>query len=250
MTRLNYTGRRRITLNRLGLQLREGVNGVVLDITKVDLAGLGLATDAMVVAEPYRQLARRRVECGTVGSIGVPVSEPLSEFNTAEGVLVDIKVIGVGADDGKLLAAARHVRPQAGTAGGNDPILPIAPSRDLGQRLWRIELDSRPTVLVNAAIGDWKGFTREPHFQALVYPEVVRHVALWVYKNRDAVEDDDAALAQWHRFLITIGKDVLARPPDEDEEAAWAEDAAAAFCRRHKFLDRILLTITDEEGTS
>lgn len=246
MTRLNYTGRRRITLNRLELQLRDGPSGVLLDVTKVDLVGLGLAADALVVVEPYRQLARRRIDCGTVGSLEVPVSEPLPEFNTADGVLVDVKVIGVGADDGKLLAAARHVRPEASTAGGKDPILPIAPSQDLGQRLWRIELDSTPTVFVNAGIGDWKGFTREPHFQALVFPEVVRQVALWVYENRETVEDDDAALAQWHRFLTSIGKDVIGNPPDEDEEAAWAEDAAAAFCRRHKFLDRILLTITSE----
>lgn len=248
MTRLNYTGRQRITRDKVRLRIKELSGKILLDVERLELNGLHLPDNAKVIVEAYRQTARRRVPCGTVGALCLPTSVALAEFDVPDGLLFRLKVVGTGDADGKLLAAGDRIPAVTDNDGGaRKPILPFRPSSDLGQQLWRLETEDEPMVLINVGVGDWKGFARQPRFQMLVFPELVRQVARWVLDNMDEAEERDGAAAIWRRFLADLGKDPVADPPEEGEEAQWADDVAAAFARKYKFLDRMNALIDREE---
>jgi hypothetical protein len=233
--------------DRVRLRLRESDGKLLLDVQRLELKGLGLPDDAEVVVEAYRQTSRRRVLCGTVGSLNLPTSVPLAEFDVPDGLLFRVKVVGVGDAAGKLLAAGDRI-PAATDNEQADriSILPFRPSSDLGQQLWRLDTDPEPVLLINIGVGDWKGFALQPHFRALVFPELVRQVTMWVLANAEDAEESEGAAAAWRRFLADLGKDPAADAPEEGEREQWADDVTAAFARKHKFLDRVIDFINAE----
>jgi hypothetical protein len=238
-----------VARDKVSLHLVESGGKLLLNVERLELGGLQLPDNAEVIVEAYRQTARHRVPCGTVGAPLLPTSVPLTEFDVPDGLLFRVKVVGVGDADGKLLAAGDRIRAATDNEeGGRTPILPFIPSQDLDQRLWQLETnDDYPVLLVNANIGDWKGFVSEPYFRALVFPELVRQLALWVLSNKDDAEEGEGPVAIWRRFLADLGKDPAVDQPDEDDQDQWANDVAAAFARKHKFLNK-LIALTDGEA--
>jgi hypothetical protein len=231
----------RLRINELGGNVR-------LDVERLELKHLRLPDNAKVIVEAYRQTARHRVPCGTVSALQLPTSVPLAEFDVPDGLLFRVKVVGVGDVDGKPLAAGDRIPAVTDNdQGARIPILPFRPSSDLGQQLWRLDTEDEPTVLINADVGDWKGFAQQPHFQMLVFPELARQAARWVLGNLDEAEEGDGAAAIWRRFLADLGKDPVADPPEEGQEAQWADDIAAAFARKYNFLDRMNALIDHEQ---
>ncbi len=172
----------------------------------------------------------------------------MSEFTVEGGALFRVKVIGVGEADGKLLAVADRVpATDEQDEAARTPLLPLRSSGDLGQRLWRLEIDEGPPVLVNSGVGDWKAFALDPHFQALVYPEILRQIALWAVRENDNSEEDGDEAAAWRRFLVGLGFDPREAPPDEADQ--WADEVATAFARKHKFLQKLVVQLDEEAGT-
>jgi hypothetical protein len=120
-------------------------------------------------------------------------------------------------------------------------LLSVAP-KDLGQRLWKLDLsDDDPQILVNSAIGDWKGFASTPHFAAFVLPEAFGQILEWVIAGLN--DDDDEAESprwMWTRFIA----DELGRDPSEASELdpvdmdLWIDMTVDEFCDRHRLLDR------------
>jgi hypothetical protein len=214
----------------------------------LDLNGLRVPQEAEVIVEAYRQTARHRVDCGTVGNLRLPSSIPLEEFSSPEGLLFRVKVVGVGDAEGKLLAAGDRIPPTTDEEkGGMVPILPFRPSPDLGQQLWQLDIDGEePVLVINSGVGDWKEFALHPFFQALVFPELVRRIALWVLENEEDAEEGVGAAANWRSLLADLGKDPVQDRPAEEEREEWARDASEAFSRRYKFLDRIIPLIGSE----
>ena len=248
MTRLNYTNRLRLTRDRIRLRLHESEGQLLLNVERLDLSGFALPADAKVVVEAYRQTTRSRIRCGTVGSPVLPTTVPMPEFSVDGGALFRVKVVGVGEADGKLLAVADRV-PATGEQDGaaRTPLLPFRSSDDLGQRLWRLEIDEGPAVLINSGVGDWKAFALEPSFQALVFPEILRQVSLWMVRENDINEEDGDEAAAWRRFLANLGFDPADVKFDEPEQTEqWADDVAAAFARKHKFLHKLNMQLDAE----
>jgi hypothetical protein len=247
VTRLNYTGRKRVTRDRVRLRLTEPDGKLLLDVQGLQFKGLRQPDDAEVIVEAYRQTARRRVPCGTVGALCLPTAVPLAEFDVPDGLLFRVKVVGVGDADGKLLAAGDRIPAVTDNQNGDGTsILPFKPSSDLGQQLWRLDTDPDPLLLINSGVGDWKGLARQPYFQALVFPELVRQAAMWVLANMEDPDENEGAASNWRRLLAGLGKDPVADPPQEDEQEQWADDVAEAFARKHKFLDRMIDLINAE----
>lgn len=251
MTRINYTGRKRIPRDRVRLRLAS--NGDIrLYVTSVALPA-GLPLDARVVIEAQRQTRFMRLDCGTVAAPDWPNDALLSEFDVVDGVRFRLKVVGTSeAAEGKILAAADSiVATSEGSLSGRDPLLAFRPAL-LGHRLWRLDTSDGawPVVLVNQAIGDWHQFAREPYFQALVLPEVLRQIALWVVENLEDADEPDTPAGAWRRFFKSLGSDPLEEaPPDGDDRAGWAQDWADdvtdRFCRRHRFRDAITSSSED-----
>ncbi len=251
MTRLNYTGRLRLTRDRIRLRLHESEGHLLLNIERLNLSGFSLPADSSVIIEAYRQTTRSRIYCGTVSSPLLKKNVTLPQFSVDGGALFRVKVVGVGESDGKLLAVADRVpATDEQNEAPNAPLLPLRSSSDLGQRLWRLEIDEGPAVFINSNIGDWKEFALDPKFQALVYPEILRQVALWAVRENDNNEEDGDEAAAWRRFLTDLGFDPAEVSLDEPEIAEqWADEAASAFARKHKFLQKLTVQLDTEAAT-
>ena len=237
MTRINFTGRRRITRRRVSLHLMAEAEKIRLDVRRIDLDGLSLPSEARVVVEAYQQTTFVRLECGTVGSFIAVRAALLPGFSAPDSILFRVKVVGTGEHAGRILAAADRVPATAiEGAGSRQPLLPFRGEVDAGT-LWRLDLDSVPTVVIDAEIGDWHEFARQPYFVSLVYPEVLRQVALWLCLRTEEAADPGSRESNWLRFLRRYGP-----PPNEvpeDDRSAWADEIAASFARDKRLLSKM-----------
>lgn len=251
MTRINFTGRQRIVRERITLNRRGDETDTVFDLS-ANLHGLGLPSNANVVAEAYRQTNYVRLDCGTVGKMEDLVGLALPQFDTPASVRFRLKVVGAsGGEEGRILAAADQLLPSA-VEGQMDrrTLLPVRPSPDLGQRLWRLDVaGEEPTLWVNNAAGDWRQLVGAASFEALVYPEVLRQITLWTLREAEGEEELTGPLADWHAFLSRLGFRTQDAPGQGDDEARdlWIDDAVEQFCRIHKFLD-VMATEMSEVG--
>jgi hypothetical protein len=258
MTRINYTGRKRIYRENVQLRL-SSEESLKLRADRIDLSDIELPGDARIILEAQVRTNLVRVECGTVAKPELPCGQPLPEFDSPEGITFRVKVVGVSGDnDGKLLAAADGLR--ATTDGEEDSrqsLLPVRPA-DIGQLLWRLDFDDTgfPSLLINKFVPNgWNEFARQPYFRALVFPEVIRQVASWVVENlADALDNPDSPAAPWMKyFKVELGQDLSAMAIPSDDEGGrqwaleWADEIAEKFSRKHRFLESVGKILGDEQ---
>ena len=252
--RLNWTGRQRITRDRVDITLgREG--GRPTFSARVMLADLGLAPDARVVIEAYRQAAYMRFAFGTVALITRPRSTWLEEFDPPEGVHFRVKVIGVGDQDGKILAEADQIRPVDPTAdeAGRKSLLPVR-GEALGDEVWQLRVDEGsqpPELVVNSELGvHWKTLARDPHLLWLVYPMALREILRAICRGGLPEADDPGDWrSQWLHFA-TLQPGVGPMPDESDLEAQkeWIEGVVRGFCRATRLREKHQRIFMDEGG--
>ena len=237
MTRLNFTSRQRILRSAVALDV-EVIGGLSTLSASVDLGSYSFPNKATVVLEARRQTTFMRFVLGEARDPVVLDSEPLTEFGGDASITFTVKVVAVEPDGhGKILGLAKNIRPaSAADDRESKGILPFRASDDLGYRAWQLDLTGdEPVVLINRIVGDWNGFARTPEFCALVYPELIRGIALWVVET----DPDDDATSPWLKFLKGLGHDPRDAPDEEEARSAWAEEVAFSFSGRHHLLDLV-----------
>ena len=236
MTKLNFTGRQRIGRSGVRLRVHGEFEDLRLTVDRLDIDQSGLPDDARVVVEAQRQTNYMRFECGRVAEMSLPSGVQLAEFDTPDGILFRIKVIGDEAEDhGKLLAVTDRLRAtdDDATDGGTSASVPLLPfqAHDLDQVTWQLDVSGEhPVVLVNRRLPDWKAYVQSPEFRALVFPEVLRQVAQWILRQdiEDATPDD--AAWPWKCFMELLHQSPIG--VDDDKADDWAEELVHAFARR------------------
>lgn len=194
-----------------------------------------LPAEALVFVEAYRQTTWMRFPFGTVADIQAPSTEKrrLSEFDSAEGICFRVKVTQP-QDEHILLAAADRIplgKPEDET--DKETLLPVVPF-ELGDEVWRVDLDDEPRLLVNkSASADWRQTALSPVFVSLVYASALRQIlaSILASGHRDT-EDDTDWRSKWLRFATLLpGVDPELPPKEEGEDATlrWADDAVTAF---------------------
>jgi hypothetical protein len=259
--RLNYTNRKRITLDLIAFRVVERDGEIRLFTEKFDLAGLGLPADAevfLILRQPG-VFEVERVNCGRVGELRPPSGLVLDCFATAAGLAIKAEVVAVDDEKrGMILAHAPKVQPVIDAPGQADldrvPLLPFIPSDDLGDRLWMLQLDGlgEPAVLINKGIGSWRALVRSDSFQLLVFPEVAHQVARWYLLSADEDVHENGVLAQWNTFFENLEPGVRSdRPDDEDALHEWADDRsrqlAALLGQRIDVLQRGMSLVHGED---
>lgn len=241
--RLNYTGRVKIHRSSVRLAVVDIEGGFGFD-AHLDLDEYGLASDAQVFVEAYRQTTWMRFAFGTVGAMQIPepLDRRLTEFDSSEGVLFRVKVTQA-TDEHVLLAAADKIPlHEKGSDSDKESLLPVVPM-DLGEELWRLDFDPEPKLLISkSATADWNQLALSPLFQGLVYPEALRSVLTTVLNNKHRdTEDEGDWQSKWLRFATLLPGMPVELPKEDDEDGAeeWVEDAIRAFSKklllRHKF---------------
>lgn len=250
--RFNYTGRRRITRDRVNAAVLRGESSPELT-AKVDLDGLGFDPSDRVVIEVYLQSVIERLELGDADAPRALVAVPLRRFTEVEGLRCRVKVISTeGPDAGRLSGVADKLRPD-----GDDEdqqtgrsLLPFVADTGLGQRVWRLDTSGdTPIVQVNPMGGQWRSIVREPHFAQLVMPEILERVVRWVAANRVG-DEDEGPVADWTAFFDDLGADTdaLVQTAEDEDIENVADDIVTGFSARYGFADALSAGFAEEDG--
>lgn len=236
VSRLNYTGRKRIPHDRVNVGIvGEGRTSVV--VAQFILEGLGFPETARVVLEAQAGWTVQRFEFGTVGFVKDPADRRLSEFDSLVGLMFRLKVIGTGDHEGRLLGVADRLRPNGDLDQAARKAFVVVRPQDIGDRVWKIEFDeSQPILLVNTRLADHQDFLKRREVAALVLPEALQRILEHAARLGNAEDDGDS----WQSTAISLGERLAGRtaPPADDEEEIdrWVDEAVGAFARRHQFI--------------
>jgi hypothetical protein len=243
--RINSTGRKKISQDKIDLRILSAVPGEPLKAKiGIDFESLDLPSSAAVSVEAYHRSTAMRFDCGTVGAKTIPEVLFLNELDKTGSVLFRIKVVDQKDQPGKILASADRVRPSIeGEHMGRRSIFPVQYC-DLGQEVWRVEIDddAGPSLLLNSKIPALMHRIHEnPLVAGALLPAAFRFVLLHIaYNTSEEDEDGDGWKADWKRFYGE-GLGVDDDPEDlEDDEAKeqWVDDVVRRYCEMKAFVER------------
>ena len=162
-----------------------------------------------------------------------------------KGGAVRFRVLVIAADGtGRILAAAEGLRPSTpGDGADRQALLPMR-ERDIGNELWKIEVDYRtgPVLLVNNSVSGLAAQIRTiPLLQGLILPHAFRAILQNLSPSGES-DDDDLWGDNWRRFLTDLGVATEAEDPDDpDSVDEWIESAVRAFSDLKEFAERAKL---------
>ena len=250
--RLNYTGRARIAHSDVHLSLCQN-DGLLSFDAELHLSDYELPADALVFVEAYRQTTWMRFYFGTVAMVKPPEDRQLKEFDLPDGIKFRVKVTQP-KDEHIILAVADKLPFAKPDEDANRDSLLVAEPADLGDELWYLDLKgSEPSFLVNSkAVANWRQLARSPIFTALVYPEVLRQVLLYILAdNCYQSEDADDWRSNWLRFATSLPGVNTVFPDKTDGDDAirnWVDDIVSAFAKKHAMKDSFVREWVVKEG--
>lgn len=247
--RFNYTGRKLIDRADAQIVIEEAP---LRFRARLQLDGYRLPKDARVFVEAYRQTTWIRFDFGTVSAVAPPDDCTLSSFEIRDGVLFRVKVTAAsGSAIGRLLAEADQLPPVQSddTDEPREPLLPVR-GQDLGQEIFRVDYTgSRPILLINNTVGDWRALARSPSLTCLIYPHVLREVLTRIIQVEQhyELEPESDWRAQWLHFASQIpGGSEPPEDKNQDEAHDWIDGIVAAFGRMHHTADRFRAFLAGE----
>lgn len=238
---LNYTDRKRI--KRLDIDIQLEKNGEVLDFEAgFDLSNYAFPDNARVFMEAYRQTSFMRFNFGTIADIKPPESTELTEFDGSyQGIKFRARVTLPKDPRGLELGEADAIHPEPPDEAEEDQIslLPVI-GAELDQSVFKLEFHDEPVLLINDRSGDWREVVKQPAFQSLVLPNVIREVLTRIIFIEEYYETTDLSdwRSQWLNYALSL-PGIQDIPEDEDDwgVADWIDDAAEAFCDKFEVTD-------------
>lgn len=231
-TTSNPTGLHEIDRSRISLSVTEIGGKPMLQVTKIDLASIGLAPDLEVIVVAKAGKTSCRFDLGTV-SIPKLQPVPLQELDRSEALRFRVLVKEKGQP--RLVASAEGLRPASSQ--NSESLLPMEPA-DLGQQIWRLDVpEEGPILKFNSRVfPSAAGAESFLPFAALVLPEAISQVLEWLGEAPEGLDDDSDPRFPWGAWLDSMR---IERPPacDSDEFGEWQRRAVAAFCERATFAD-------------
>ena len=237
--RLNYTGRRKIQRSSVTVRLVRLRDDDYAFTVEADLAGYRFPPQASVYVEAYNAVAYQRYEFGTVADIRQPADTRLDQLTATGLPKFRLKIVDRSEHHGRLLGVADKLiplRPEEDEA--RKQSLLAVDFRDLGERVWRLDLDDWPVLELNNRIEDIGEIARSGYtFLGLVYPEVVRRILHEIIVEQELTDpefDDSEWQTLWLRYACRL-PGVEAPPEGNSDEARqakadWIERAVAVFC--------------------
>ncbi len=145
--------------------------------------------------EAYNATSYMRFAFGTVGARVLPPDLALREITPSPLPKFRLKV--VDARQGLLLGVADKLLPLQ----PDESLLPVE-FRDLGERIWRLDVSDWPVLELNQRVADLGEVARSgDSFLALVYPEVVRRI---LHEAVVGEEQTDPEFDAWRSERVTL----------------------------------------------
>ena len=236
--RINFTGRRRLRMEDVDIEIDDGETPPRFRIIKLELDSYGLRSDALVRVEAYRQTSYMRFACGTVEALQISDGLTLEEFDSPEGIRFRVKVTSASPPtSGQLLAELSGIYDRR-----RESILAVVPHSDVGQEVFRLDFADEPILLINEKLDRWREVVTEPTFVSLVYPAAFRAVLiriLYIERYTDSDDDLDDWRSRWLRFAKNlVGPFELPVETDDSTQIdEWIENAVAAFSTSNQMYD-------------
>lgn len=244
--RLNYTKRRRLTLDDVQIELSPLAAGTPRRFDIRLTLPPGLPPDAKVFVEAYRTHppARMRFNFGTVGRLDWPPADErrLSEFPDELPPLFRVKVTDVSERPGRLLAYVARLRPQIPEVQPENRrgILHIH-HKSLDGPIWQLDFSYsgyEPTLWIDSEADPARELARDPKFIALVFPEVLRQTLnRIVIDEPDLAEDEEGWAGAWIRFARSVPGTAVPEPAadaEDEDKVVWIDEVVKAFARERK----------------
>lgn len=249
----NYTGRSRIPLDTVSIQVYTTDAGTRSFDADLRLGGLKLPGDARVFVEAYFERAYKRFDFGTVAQIQAPRDRSLEGIDYGGRIQFRIKVTDFAGTHGKLLATADDVspvRPQNDKA-SRESLLPVEQRDDMGQEIWRVTFGStEPYLEVNSGIDDVLGLFRNNKVIAgMVFPQAMRLILVRALEIEKGNDSDEGWTGRWLRF----GKMLTGAPAPNPEAGAdeeignWIDTVTAALATRLRGVDFVREALREEK---
>jgi len=255
--RLNYTGRKSIPRSRVTIRLVETRHGEPGFTADVELKGLRFPRDACVYIEAYNADSYMRFSFGTVGEPKVPSDTRLFEITSRQMPKFRLKIVDETDRIGLMLGVADRLIPLRPDENLEDKesLLPVD-FRDLGERVWRLDLSDRPVLELNSRVDAIAEAARASGgFLGLLYPEVLRrilHEILFEQGVTDPNFDEDDWTSLWLRYTCSLpGAPEMPNEtaPDVSElQEQWIEETVQAFCRARHARTRLEAAVARELG--
>jgi len=239
--RLNYTERKRITEDKISIELiRE--NGIVKYFNSLmNLGGMALPDDARIYVEAYHQHELLRYPFGTVNSPAPTGGTDLSELAFHENLKFRVLVVDESGQNGLVLASADKIQPVDKGKGDQykRSILPVD-FQDLGRQVWRVVYNSNDILLqININIPNIKSIAKtDARFFLHIYPAVIREVLMHMIYI-DGVYDPEEPDVDWHHDWLEFSRQItpnieipsplhpIEKGFDRDEINVWIDRVAA-----------------------
>lgn len=254
--RLNYTKRKKLTLDQVHIALSPAGQGRLRMFTADLTLPSGLPGDARIFVEAYRSspAARMRFDYGTVSALQAPPAgqRQLTEFDDdLPPPLFRVKITDNNEQPGRLVADAQRIRPL-------DPDEQPDKQRGILYTMWRDndglvwELDildevRGPVLYIDQTADPYKELPGRIEFKALVYPEIMRRMLTRALAD-DSRDDPEGWQHTWLQFpRQTFG--FMDPPPtrdDLDENKDWVDTAVRACSRSAGFCQAMAPKETEE----
>ena len=239
-SRLNSTGRRRITRNHAQVSVRapEGDDPAIFDAS-LDLSSYGFPDDARVRVEAWRSNAVQRWDYGTAGALEPPSDEDRQLTDVPASAQFRVIVVA-GDGSGLLLGHAPNIRPVL----PRRSLLPVRESDELGDEVWRVDFGDgmdRPELLINPSVEGISEIVRSDEaFRSLVMPDVLRTIlAHVVLVERQDPNDDEGPWGGWFEIARALLPDE--EPPHLQHQGTTDAEIADA----NRWVDRVVAAFAD-----
>jgi hypothetical protein len=242
LRKLNFTERTKIPRAAVRIALRRESDGTLSFDPSLDLTTVTAPGSARVYIEAHYRTSYMRFDCGTLDDLAIPQDRRLYQIDSSSVVRFRVKVVDNEKGEHRIVAAADDITVSADSEGGaaRVSLLPVN-FRDLGDLPWRVELESGGPVLeLNNRIEAVERMARnDAAFFALVYPAAVRLILTEVLlvEEYDAHEESDEWWSLWLRWARELTE--LPLPEDREERRGWIEEVTAAFCGRHRVIEKM-----------
>ena len=242
--RLNYTKRKKLTLDHVHIALAPAGNERRRTFTAVLTLPPGLPGDARVFVEAYRSspATRMRFDFGTVSAQRPPALEQrhLTEFDDdLPPPLFRVKITDDNEQPGRLVADAQRIRPlDPDEHPDKQRGILYTQWRDNDGLVWELDIldDVRgPVLYIDQTADPYKELPGRIEFKALIYPEIMRRMLT------RALDDSRDDLEGWQHTWLQFPRQTFGYmdpPPDGDDPEAnkdWVDTAVRACSRSAGF---------------
>jgi hypothetical protein len=246
--RINYTGRKRISLERISINLVKNEHSKIFAFNAViKLDDLALPKDSKVYVEAYNTAELRRFDFGIIGNILQPADTTFKGIMNLDNLKFRVLVVDESSSHGRILAQIDNIRTQSPS--DKISILPVE-FLDLGRQLWQLEFngdEGSPSLLLNKSIPNIENIAKtSPEFKISVYPPVIREVLIHLIFI-DGVDNISDPPIDWHKDWLQFAKSILpsesipkeileseVRTDNNSEEIAlaWINKVVEEFCNK------------------